>query len=253
MEDLLGLIYLVHNRTTGKRYVGQTISSLKERWRRHCHPSSNCKVLKRAILKYGVEAFEVSALESNVPRSVLGEREQYWIEKLKTRVPLGYNLLAGRSSTELVNASRSKTRKATLAALAERGLPKGKSPLTESSVREVFRRYNSGEDQKDIAKHFGVHKSTISHIIEGKNWSHLGLVPTRTRSERVTKAKAVEAFRLNSSGISSVRIGGLLGVSKSSVNRVLRGALFPELRVEFGERRHTPKGGSRYRNLAPTH
>lgn len=245
MEDLLGLVYLVRNKTTGKRYVGQTISSLRERWRRHCHPSSNCKVLKRAILKYGVESFEVNVLESRVPKSMLGEREQYWIEKLKTKAPLGYNLLAGWSSTELVNASRSKTRKATLAALAERGLPKGKSPLTESDVREIFKRYNSGEDQKDIARHFVVHKSTISHIIEGKNWSHLGLVSTRRRIKAVTKTQAMEAFRLNSLGTSSVKIGQLLGVSKGSIDRVLRGALFPEVRAEFGERHYTPKGGYR--------
>jgi hypothetical protein len=195
-------------------------------------------VLKRAILKYGVEVFEVSVLESSIPRSMLGERERYWIEKLKTKVPLGYNLLDGWSSTDLVNASRSRTRRATLAALAERGLPKGPSPLTESDVKEVFRRHDLGDDQKGIAKHFGVHKSTISHIIEGKNWGHLGLTSTRIRKKAVTLNQAVEVFRLNSLDTPSIRIGSLIGLSKGSVDRVLRGALFPELRAELGERRY---------------
>ena len=248
MEEPVGLIYLVRNKVTGKKYVGQTIYSLSKRWKGHCHPNSGCKVLRRAILKYGAESFEVSALESGLTRGDLNEREKYWIGELKTKVPLGYNLLDGGNSTDLVNTSRSKTRKATLAALAARGLPKGKSPLTESDIREVFRRHNSGEDQKDIARHFGVHKSTVSHIIEGKNWGHLGLISTRTRSKAVTKAQAIEVFRLNSLDTPSIRIGLLIGLSKASVDRVLRGVLFPELRAELGERRYPKR--VRSRNLA---
>jgi group I intron endonuclease len=238
MEEHVGLVYLVRNRVTGKKYVGQTIYSLRKRWKGHCHPNSGCKVLRRAILKYGAESFEISTLESGLSRGNLNEREKYWIGELKTRVPLGYNLLDGGNSTDLVNTSRSKTRKATLAALAARGLPKGKSPLTESDVREMFSRHNLGDDQKDIAKHFDVHKSTVSHIIEGKNWGHLGLVSTRIRSKAVNRSQAVEVFRLNSLDTPSRRIGKLIGLSKASVDRVLRGALFPEVLAEFGERRH---------------
>ena len=241
MEEPKGVVYLIRNKITGKKYVGQTIYRLSERWRKHLLPSSKCKVLRRAILKYGVGAFEMSTLESGLSRVELNEREIYWIKELKTLVPAGYNLLEGGNSTDLVNTSRSKTRKATLAALAARGLPKGPSPLTESDVREIFRMYNSGWDQKGIAKHFGVHKSTISHIIEGKNWGHLGLAPTRTRKKLVSKGQAIEVFRLNSLDIVSSRIGKLIGISKESVNRVLRGALFPELMAQYGGRRYAKR------------
>lgn len=243
MEEPTGLVYLIRNRITGKKYVGQTIHNIKERWRKHCLTSSNCKVLKRAIIKYGAKAFEVSTLESGLPRRELNEREKYWIGELKTRVPLGYNLLDGGNSTDLVNTSRSKKRKATLAALAARGLPKGKSPLTESDVTEIFRLYESGESQKILAENFGVHKSTISHIIEGKNWSHLGLSTTRLRTQKViSEDQAIEALRLNSLEIGSKKISKLVGISVGSVNRVLRGCLFPGLQGKFGERRYVRRG-----------
>jgi group I intron endonuclease len=229
VKDPVGTIYLIRNKLTGKKYVGQTRYSLSKRWRNHCHSSSGCRVLKRAIAKYGVRSFEMSVLESQVPQEKLDERERHWIGKLRTKVPVGYNLLEGGNSTALVNTRRSKTRKAQLAALAEQGLPKGPSSLTESDVREIFERSNSGESQKDIAKHFKVHTSTVSHITEGKNWSHLGLTPTRNRRRKISKNQAIETLRLKSLGASSVRIGTTVGISKGSVNRVVRGALFPEL------------------------
>ena len=132
-----------------------------------------------------------------------------------------------------------------MAALAARGLPKGKSPLTETDVREIFRRFNSGENQNTIAKNFSVHKSTISHIVEGKNWSHLGLLTTRPRIKKVvTEDQATETLRLNSLGSWPKEISKLVGISTSSIKKVLRGSLFPSLQGKFGERKYIERGVS---------
>lgn len=48
--------------------------------------------------------------------------------------------------------------------------------LTENQVREVFALYNTGRyTQEQIGSKFGVNQTTISSILIGANWGHLGL------------------------------------------------------------------------------
>jgi group I intron endonuclease len=245
MKEPFGLIYQVHNQVTGKNYVGQTTVGLKERWRRHCLASSGCKILKRAIAKYGVKSFDLTTLDLGYSQEDLDKKEIYWIQNLNTNVPNGYNLSSGGegggNQHPLIREKKSKGRQKFLASLAAKGLPKGPTTLTEADVHEVFRRYNEGEKQKSIAHFFKVDRSTISHIIEGKNWSHLGLNPTKIRKKNLNLEQNYEIFRLNSTGISSRKIGLKLGVSKDTVNRILREKKNPGLTEEFGERKYLAK------------
>ena len=50
------------------------------------------------------------------------------------------------------------------------------SRLTQSQVREIFRRANAGENQLRLAKQFKVNQRTISAIKLGKRWKSLNLV-----------------------------------------------------------------------------
>jgi group I intron endonuclease len=45
--------------------------------------------------------------------------------------------------------------------------------LTEEVVLEIRKRANNGELQKDISKHFGISKSSVSFIVNRKTWKHL--------------------------------------------------------------------------------
>lgn len=54
-----------------------------------------------------------------------------------------------------------------------RGARQGSSKLTEEIVLSIRERVGNGELQKTIAKELGLHKSAISHIITGRNWSHI--------------------------------------------------------------------------------
>ena len=47
----------------------------------------------------------------------------------------------------------------------------GSSKLTDAAVRSIRDRVANGELQKAIAKEYGLHKTAISHIITGRNWS----------------------------------------------------------------------------------
>ena len=54
----MGYIYKIKNKIDNKTYIGQTTQDLESRWRNHRKNSSNCRYLKSAFKKYGVENFE---------------------------------------------------------------------------------------------------------------------------------------------------------------------------------------------------
>ena len=53
----MGFIYKIVNKINGKIYVGQTRQNLEKRWRQHRKIGSNCRYLKYAFEKYGINNF----------------------------------------------------------------------------------------------------------------------------------------------------------------------------------------------------
>jgi len=45
--------------------------------------------------------------------------------------------------------------------------------LTETTVRECRRRYAEGERAVDLAREFGVHKTTLHRALNGTRWGHV--------------------------------------------------------------------------------
>lgn len=89
-------IYGLKNKITGKWYVGQSITSIKNRWdeyrRVQCY---NQPKLINALRKYGYDAFEKVLLEEcAADQSVLNDREDYWIKHYDS-VENGYNCRYG--------------------------------------------------------------------------------------------------------------------------------------------------------------
>lgn len=80
-------------------YVGQTISTINERWNGHkCDAKRRNTPLYASIRKhiYDIdEIFSREILEDNIPYDKLDEREIFWIKKLNTLYPHGYNLTDG--------------------------------------------------------------------------------------------------------------------------------------------------------------
>ena len=85
-------IYLITDTTNGKQYVGQTINTKEERWRTHL---SGNLYIDKAIRSHKAENFKLQTLEFVDNKEILDVREQYWIDKLGTLVPGGYNILSG--------------------------------------------------------------------------------------------------------------------------------------------------------------
>jgi group I intron endonuclease len=93
----MGYIYKITNKVDGKIYVGQTIQVLEDRWRQHKKIGSNCRYLKRAFNKYGIDNFEFNLICICFDED-LDKYEIQYMEKYSSMVPNGYNLRKGGNS-----------------------------------------------------------------------------------------------------------------------------------------------------------
>lgn len=93
----MGYIYTITNKTDNKIYVGQTIQDVEIRWKNHLKTNSNCRYLKSAINKYGVDNF-VFKLVCITFDNKLDDMEIQYIEKYNCLAPNGYNLRRGGNS-----------------------------------------------------------------------------------------------------------------------------------------------------------
>jgi len=92
----LSEIYKIINKIYGKTYVGQTRNSLEERLYSHLKSTRYGSKLPIhcTIRKYGKENFLIETIEKR-DNFELNEKEKYWIKKLNTLCPEGYNIRNG--------------------------------------------------------------------------------------------------------------------------------------------------------------
>ena len=90
----------VENKINGKIYIGQTIRTLEKRKSDHINDTFEGSSLPfhNAIKKYGQYNFGWKILEECNSIEELNEKEEYWIRKLNTISPNGYNLRYGGKS-----------------------------------------------------------------------------------------------------------------------------------------------------------
>lgn len=88
-------IYLITNLINGKKYVGQTIQSVKRRWDFHVCNAGGCVALKSAIKKYGKENFKIESIYEASSLEELSKKESEYIVSYNTLAPNGYNLTTG--------------------------------------------------------------------------------------------------------------------------------------------------------------
>lgn len=89
-------IYKLINKKNGKAYVGMTIGDPKQRILAHLGvtQSGTC-LLSKAIKKFGRKNFYSEIVDTASTRKELGIKEIYWIDKLNTIHPDGYNYHKG--------------------------------------------------------------------------------------------------------------------------------------------------------------
>jgi hypothetical protein len=92
------VIYKIENKINGKIYIGQTTKSIESRFLSH---SKGDMVIGRAIKKYGIQSFKISVIDTATDKKVLNEKEKYWIAKLNSLTPNGYNVSIGGTGGNL--------------------------------------------------------------------------------------------------------------------------------------------------------
>lgn len=97
-----GLIYCFTNKLNGKKYIGQTQQSLKQRISNHLSKSSKRFYFQSALEKYGIDNFIIEVLDNISCKNKqelklqLNEREKFYIAKHNTtNRNYGYNLTKG--------------------------------------------------------------------------------------------------------------------------------------------------------------
>lgn len=180
-----GTIYALKNAQNSKVYIGQTTSSLVERFRHHV---SSCKnkdkrstKLYKAMNEIGVDKFYIEPIEENVPGELLFAKESEYIQKFNSHKD-GYNTRAGW---------------------------KGGRSLTEEESKTVLEMAKSGVCAKDIAEKFGVNKATIFRTL-----NRYGFKFRSTDHETI--------LSLFDNGMTYEQIAKTVGVDTMTVQRHLR-------------------------------
>lgn len=198
------ILCLVNN----KSYIGSSVN-LYKRWREHYNNLLNNRhsnqYLQNSFNKYGENQFVFSVLEYCEPENLI-DREQYYIDKMDTVVPNGFNMLpraGSRFGYSLSKETRDKISKSN----------KGRK-LTESARKEMSRsRKGRKLSQATIDKisgknHwlYGKHRSdTVKARIGSKNSKPVMQLDPNTAIVIATYSSALEAEHytgINSSGIS---------------------------------------------------
>ena len=99
-------IYKITNVKNGKIYIGMTVDDLEQRFKEHiqeCRRYEQGTTTKKyksrlynAMIADGIQSFRIELIEDNIPRDLVGEREQHYIELLNARDDsIGYNISKG--------------------------------------------------------------------------------------------------------------------------------------------------------------
>lgn len=97
----MGIIYKISNTYNDKIYIGQTITSLNERWSGHrCDAKRKNTPLYALMKKFNDNVNEVFSIEviEEIDDELLDEREIYWIKKYNSLFPKGFNMSEGGQS-----------------------------------------------------------------------------------------------------------------------------------------------------------
>lgn len=139
----MAYIYKIINQTNGKIYIGKTLKTIQERWKKHCNDFKKERCDKRplydAMKKYGIENFTVEQVEECSPE-IVNEREIYWIEQYGS-FKYGYNATIGGEGKQYFDYDL------------------------------IYSLYKEGKNQKEIATIIGCSTDTVRCALENSGVS----------------------------------------------------------------------------------
>jgi hypothetical protein len=221
-------IYRVTNLTNGKRYVGQTVRAIPQRWAAHVSAANtnSPQWLAQAIKKYGADNFIIEVIDTVFSHTEALAAEAKWIAFYDATGADGYNMtgggpgIVGYRHTDEAKAKMSKARKG-------KPRPPGFGPKISAALKG---RHHSPETRAKIGD---VHRG-LKHTPEARAKMSAALRGRIITSEARTKIAA----RLRGRKHSEER-------RRNESLEQLGKKLSPETRAKIGlasaSRRHTPE------------
>lgn len=180
------IIYKTTNLVTGKMYVGQSKYNNPEYF-------GSGKLIRQSISKHGVVNFTKEILETCDNFENMNILERFWIKKLNTLVPSGYNIHPGGQGGDTIttNANRLQICKTIKAGIAKS--TKIRKPVSENTKRKLSKKiivdnieYESVTHASKILK---VSHATVSRKLYLSSYPNYNFVDTSKYKPQKNKDK----------------------------------------------------------------
>ncbi len=185
----MAYIYVITNNINGKTYVGQTATTIANRWRSHVNSFNRFAKtgedptnLKRAMLKYGIENFSICMLYE-CEESELDSLEEIYIELMDSRNS-GYNMTTGGGGTRGHKWSEESRRKLSESISGEKNVKFGK-PLPEYVKAKLSESLSGSKNPFSGKTHTDEAKRKISE-------AHLGKVLSDDHKRKLSESRTGE-------------------------------------------------------------
>ena len=168
----MGIIYCIHNLTTGKKYIGQTVEKMQRRVVRHFRTVNETKI-SRAIQKYSKYDFVYGIVEEVGDKNLLDAREKYWIKFYDT-VENGFNIKEGGKCA--------------------RGFKQSQSSIEKRRQKLIGKSLSEEHKQKLSEAHKGkiLSKETVDKMIAYRTGRNL----TESCKQKISKAHSKKTYEL---------------------------------------------------------
>lgn len=160
-------VYLRTNLINGKQYVGQTVdfSRRQYQWKNLSTPYAG-DYINKAREKYGLDSWNVDVLKECNTIDELNYWEEYFINKLNTKIPSGYNLNdGGKGQTGFHHSIESRMRISASKKGKRKGIPRADDVKKKISASKKGKRTSLGMTNH---KHSSESKLKMSAAKKGK-------------------------------------------------------------------------------------
>lgn len=203
-------IYVIKNTINDKVYVGQAINPHRRFVQHLCNGNRSLDNLPihLAIKKYGKQNFYYEILEENIEN--YDEKEAYWIKKLNSISPNGYNILEGGTKNPIMY-----------------GENHPRNTLTDKTVNDIIEDLLfSNETQRSLAKKYNTTERIINSITSGACHKKEELnYPLRLKGCHFSKNTLEEIYwLLENSEASLLSIANYYGLTKGAIAQINKGS-----------------------------
>jgi group I intron endonuclease len=216
-------IYAIINIHNGKQYVGSAVD-LWKRWRLHRNQLDagihHSRILQRAWNKYGSKSFSFRVIEKVENKECLLEREQYWLDTLRTADPSnGYNISPTAHSTLGVKRSKEFIRNMVLKRNGRRRSEEMKKRVKETGCYKIVSQKLTGriisEETRKKLREANIGKIVSVEVRTKISKAHIGSKRSEESRQRMREAQRKRAQETAKISAVNTRLGGLRGTKKS--------------------------------------